>query len=84
MFAIASFSAQWALRRSYRELILRNRRHGWMLRAWLVIYSFVGIQMGWVLRPFVGDPALPTTFFRKNAFTNAYTFVAHLLAEKLR
>jgi len=84
MFAIASFAAQWGLRRSYRELIMRNRRHAWMLRAWLVIYSFVGVQMGWVLRPFVGDPALPTTFFRKNAFTNAYTFVAHLVAEKLR
>ena len=28
-----------------------------MLRTWLVIYVFVGIQMGWVLRPFIGDPA---------------------------
>ena len=27
-----------------------------MLRTWLVIYVFVGIQMGWVLRPFVGSP----------------------------
>lgn len=84
MFGIASLAAQWALRRSYRPLVARNFRHRWILRAWLTIYSFVGIQMGWVLRPFVGDPALPTTFFRKNAFTNAYTFVFHVIMEKLR
>jgi len=84
MLTIASAAAQWSLRRDYRPLITRNPRHRWMLRAWLLIYSFVGIQMGWVLRPFIGDPALPTTFFRKNAFTNAYAFVAHLLFEKLR
>ena len=27
-----------------------------MLRTWIVIYVFVGIQMGWVPRPFIGDP----------------------------
>ena len=31
-----------------------------MLRAWLGVYAFVGIQMGWVLRPFVGQPDRPT------------------------
>jgi hypothetical protein len=84
MFAIASFAAQWALRRAYRPLVQRNHRHRWMLRAWLTIYTLVGIQMGWVLRPFVGDPAMPTTFFRNGAFTNAYVLVAHLLIERFR
>jgi hypothetical protein len=84
MFTIASTAAQWSLRRDYRPLIRRNPRHAWMLRTWLAIYSFVGIQMGWVLRPFIGNPVLPTTFFRRDAFTNAYTFVAHLLVGTLR
>src|SRR5829696_1564831 len=53
MFGVASVAAQWMLRRSYRPLIAANPRHRTLLRAWLVIYAFVGIQMAWVLRPFV-------------------------------
>jgi hypothetical protein len=37
-----------------------------------LIYAFVGIQMGWVLRPFIGQPGVPTTFFRPGAWGNAY------------
>ena len=32
---------------------------------WLVIYGFVGAQMSWILRPYVGDPALEVTFVRE-------------------
>lgn len=35
-----------------------------IFRVWLVIYSLVGAQMGWLLRPFIGDPALPFAWFR--------------------
>jgi hypothetical protein len=83
MFAFASAAAQMVLRRSYRQLILRHRGHHLMLRAWLAIYIFVGIQMGWVLRPFVGNPELPTRFFRANALTNAYVVVAEMIWAKL-
>jgi hypothetical protein len=75
MFAVASFSAQWMLRREYIPLIRSNPRHRWMLRAWLVIYVFVGIQMGWVLRPFIGDPHMPVQFFREGSWSNAYEVV---------
>lgn len=27
-----------------------------ILRIWILIYGFVGAQMSWILRPFVGDP----------------------------
>ncbi len=43
MFAVASISAQWLLRREYRPLIGRHPAHRWMLRTWIVIYVFVGI-----------------------------------------
>src|SRR5262249_18799424 len=66
MFAIASFSAQWMLRRDYRPLIQKDPKHRWMLRTWIVIYVFVGIQMGWVLRPFIGNPQAPVQFFRED------------------
>jgi hypothetical protein len=83
MFAVASVSAQWMLRRSYEPLILRNERHRWMLRAWLVIYVFVGIQMGWVLRPFIGNPLAPVQFFREGSWSNAYEAVFQMIWDVL-
>ena len=50
-----------------------------MLWTWLAIYVFVGIQMAWVLRPFVGDPRLPAQFFREHSWGNAYDVVARLI-----
>jgi hypothetical protein len=76
MFGGASLSAQWVLRRYYRALVARNKRHRWLLRVWLIIYAFVGIQMGWVLRPFIGHPDLPVSFFREDSWSNAYVFLA--------
>jgi len=83
MFAVATFVAQWILRSHYQPLVARNPRHRWMLRLWAVLYSFVGIQMGWVLRPFVGSPEAATSFFREGAFSNAYVFVFQLIWGKL-
>jgi hypothetical protein len=51
MFAVASVGAQTILRRLYRPLIARNARHRVLLRMWLIIYTFVAVQMAWVLRP---------------------------------
>lgn len=35
-----------------------------VFRCWIVLYGLVGAQMGWVLRPFIGNPAIPFTWFR--------------------
>ena len=83
MFGIASVSAQWMLRRSYQPLVQNNPKHLWMLRAWLVIYVFVGIQMGWALRPFIGDPVAPVQFFREGSWSNAYEFVFQMMWDVL-
>jgi hypothetical protein len=72
MFGLASLSAQMVLRRLYEPLIRRNANHRLLLRAWLVLYAFVGIQLGWVLRPFIGRPGSPVRFFREGAWGNAY------------
>ena len=34
-----------------------------VFRLWVVVFALVGAQMGWVLRPFVGNPNLPFTWF---------------------
>lgn len=65
VFSIAAASGQVTLARHYRVLIERNRRHRLSLGAWFVLYAFVGVKVAWVLRPFVGDPALATTFLRE-------------------
>jgi hypothetical protein len=83
MFAVASVSAQWLLRRSYRPLIERDPRHRPLLRIWIVLYAFVGIQMGWNLRPFVGAPEEPVRFFRDGVWENAYVVVARMVWEAL-
>ena len=36
-----------------------------VFRCWIVLFALVGTQMGWVLRPFVGDPSLPFSWFRE-------------------
>lgn len=35
-----------------------------IFHIWLVINALVGVQMAWLLRPFVGDPSLPFEWFR--------------------
>jgi hypothetical protein len=75
MFAAASCAAQWVLRRRYAPLVARNPRHRAMLGMWLVVYAFVGIQMSWVLRPFIGQPGRPVAFFREDTWGNAYVIV---------
>ena len=83
MFAVASLGAQWILRREYEPLIRKDERHLWMLRTWIFIYVFVGVQMAWVLRPFIGDPERPVQFFREDSWSNAYVFVLGLIWEVL-
>ncbi len=35
-----------------------------VFRCWLVVFSLVGMQMAWILRPFIGAPSRPFTWFR--------------------
>lgn len=79
MFLAASLAAQGLLWRSYMPLISRDRKHLWLLRSWLFLYSFVAIQMAWLLRPFVGDPQSAPEFFRADSWGNAYLVVGGLI-----
>lgn len=36
-----------------------------VFRCWVILFAVVGAQMGWVMRPFVGAPNLPFTWFRE-------------------
>jgi len=44
--------------------------------SWIAIYAFVGGEVAWALRPFVGSVYLPVVFLRKDALRgNVYEFI---------
>jgi hypothetical protein len=53
-----------------------------VLFAWLVGNLFLGSQLSWILRPFIGSPVLPVEFFRKAALDgNFFEAVLHSLRQ---
>ncbi|HEU6447658.1 MAG TPA: hypothetical protein VFV23_04390 [Verrucomicrobiae bacterium] len=49
-----------------------------VLIVWLAGNLFLGSQLSWILRPFIGSPDLPVEFLRANAFHgNFYEAVLH-------
>jgi hypothetical protein len=51
-----------------------------VLLAWLAGNLFLGSQLTWILRPFIGSPGLPVEFLRPTAFQgNFYETVFHAL-----
>ncbi|MEM9660336.1 MAG: hypothetical protein AAF961_18380 [Planctomycetota bacterium] len=83
MFALASLAGQWLLRRRYAALLQRNAVHRSLVRAWLVIYAFVGVQMAWIGRPFIGAPGMETRLLREGAWSNAYVHLAKVIWQTL-
>ena len=79
MFFVGSLAAQRTLARHYAPLLARDRRHRRALLGWPVLYVFVAMQLAYVLRPFVGNPALPTTFLRETWWGNVYVDLAWAL-----
>ncbi len=54
-----------------------------VFRCWILLYGLVGAQMGWVLRPFVGRPYLPFSWFRpreSNVFQGIWTAFTNLFS----
>ena len=54
-----------------------DRRLAGRIRAsWIAIYAFVGGEVAWMLRPFVGSVHLPVVFLRDDALQgNVYEFI---------
>lgn len=53
-----------------------------VLFAWLAGNLFLGSQLSWILRPFIGSPNLPVELFRTAAFRgNFYEAVFHSLVK---
>jgi hypothetical protein len=53
-----------------------------VLLAWLAGNLFLGSQLSWILRPFIGSPTLPVEFFRNEALKgNFFEAVFHSLQQ---
>jgi hypothetical protein len=53
-----------------------------LFQVWVSIFAVVGMQMAWVLRPLIGDPSQPFTWFRpreSNFFQSVLQTLAGLL-----
>ncbi|WP_019505492.1 hypothetical protein [Pleurocapsa sp. PCC 7319] len=53
-----------------------------LIKAWLFLYGFVGSQLGWTLRPFVGSPSEPFALFREIE-SNFYVQVVKIVGKVL-
>lgn len=54
----------------------------WVVRFWILVYAFVGSQVAWTLRPFVGAPSMQFELFRQfggNFYTNIFASLGELL-----
>ena len=75
VFLTAAVAGQQTLARHWAPIGARWPAHRRVRHAWLALYLFCAVKLGWVLRPFVGDPALPTELvragsWRDDPFTN--------------
>lgn len=58
----------------------RARRN--VVRLWILLYAFVGSQMAWTLRPFIGAPSMKFELFRQlggNFYANILASLGELL-----
>lgn len=62
----------------FKEAAKRRRQTWQVLGWWLALYVFVGAQMGWVMRPFVGSPKLEFEFFRAKSGSFFEALFQHL------
>jgi hypothetical protein len=55
-----------------------------VLLSWLAGNLFLGSQLSWIMRPFIGSPILPVEFLRQDAFAgNFYESVYHSVVRVL-
>jgi hypothetical protein len=77
LVAAAGLAGTWALRQVLIDVCGGDARKAMKIRvSWVVVYAFVGGEVAWALRPFVGSVYLPVVFLRDDALEgNLYEFI---------
>ncbi len=88
VFGIAGCIGVATLQGSLTQSVGNRAKRRRLLILWLAIYSFVGAQLTWMMRPFLGNPGLPVEYFRSygerigvnsNFYLSVYTLIKHSL-----
>lgn len=80
VFGIAAAASLVMVRRSLRRAAGDRRLDAVLLAWWLMMYAFVGVQVAWMLRPFIGSPGVDPGFLRGDALTNGYVVVFRMIS----
>ncbi|MBN4071912.1 hypothetical protein JYT83_00685 [bacterium AH-315-F18] len=76
ILAAAGVAGNWALLKGLRVLVSPSCAPGKLFVTWVTTFSFVGCQMSWIMRPFVGSPFFPVEFMRQDFLDrNFYEFI---------
>ena len=76
ILAAAGVIGNAALFKGLRDAVPRTCPAGVLAAIWLAAYAFVGCQLSWILRPFVGSPFYEVAFLRPDALErNFYEFI---------
>ena len=76
VLASAGFVGIVSLWTTIRRMVRDKGRAAALASVWVGAYAFVGTQLGWMLRPFVGSPFYPVAFLRDDALQrNFYEFL---------
>jgi hypothetical protein len=70
--AFAGITANLRLWQLLRQIAGQRAAAGRVLLAWLAGNLFLGSQLSWMLRPFIGSPGLPVEFLRAEAFAGNF------------
>jgi len=54
-----------------------------IFRVWVVILAFVGIQLAWNMRPFLGNEGMPFELFRSSTKGNFYATMLHAVGQMM-
>jgi hypothetical protein len=82
-FFIAAVTAQRKFSSQSKALLYKDSRHRLLLHGWTALYAFIGIQMAWTLRPFIGSPGQRIGFLREGKLENAYVKLFEIFSELL-
>ena len=54
-----------------------------IFRIWVIILAFVGIQLAWNMRPFLGSEGMPFELFRSSTKGNFYSTMLHAVGQMM-
>ena len=88
IMTFSGFYGMIALYHGLREMCEKSnlypKRAVDILRVWILVFGFVGTQMAWSLRPFIGYPNEEFALFREKSDGNFYTTVARSAVDMFR